>query len=130
MSSRIRYIMQYGGDYYAGHNVRRVLAYKTVGPLKCKEDFIKLAADLKAKIWIFREPRFVKFARSRYKKICRTWNLNPRLPKAPPIAHVVNTVVQYAAVLHAAQGAHNGENPVNRPTRPAVRRARILRERI
>lgn len=71
MSSRIRYLTQYAGRFWAGSEAKQILRTPGTPVIKSPKDFVAAAARLGAQAWVFREPRNIKFQKGRYIKLCK-----------------------------------------------------------
>lgn len=129
MSSRVRYVMELDGGYYAGHMVLRVLRKKAESlplpsiygvDLNGRTNIIKAAKSVGAKIWVIREPRKLKRNRSRYKQICHQYALNP-----PRLRYAFAQEAVEPHIPHPRR-AHDGANQLGRLAR-VDRREQVLR---
>lgn len=104
MSSKLRYIISYGGGFYAGSEAKLRLALSTGMTVKTKNQVIGAAKALGAQLWIFREPHNAAKKRSRYKLLCNYLGIRSRAKK---------------------QGAKNAENNGPRQAPPRAPRAAV-----
>lgn len=133
MASKVRYVLKYGGSWYNGANVKKVLAQYSALSIKpvalnSVADVIAAAKAVNAQLWVFREPRELPRKRSRYKSLCHVMRLSrPRKSSqwAPPdvLGALQNVKKKIAAQWAAAQQAAPAEmeepyaipNPPRRP---------------
>lgn len=143
MSSHLRYVLAAHGGHYAGHNVFRILRQDGEDSKGCAAT-IAAAKKLGYKLWVFREPRATKYARSRYKKICRAMGMNHKR-KPVSAAYMVAMQQAQATMLGQPQGVPDittptgpgntwivvppgGHHGINQPVRsPRDRRINMLR---
>lgn len=81
MSSRIRYIIQYDGGFFAGQRAKYWLEQYVAGCTKSLGEMKQAASLAPAKLWVFREPRGIRRSRSRYMKFCQMVGLLPKKKK-------------------------------------------------
>lgn len=122
MSSKVRYVLNVGGGFYKGSEVFRLLKRSYPGGIRCPADVITAARALNLKLWMFREPRSVSTARSRYKKYCRYLGLPmPAKQKSarPAAQAVANVQYQYINLAQMPPWGMVGGNNAANQERPA-----------
>lgn len=76
MSSRIRYVLAFNGGHSTGSVAITTLA--AYGPVETLDDLKRTARVANARIYLFREPRRIKKARSRYKRLCNALGIRAK----------------------------------------------------
>jgi hypothetical protein len=98
MSTRLRVIYVHGGTGGTGYQAQRDLTYlclkygkpvPSTGISKAKwfkAMYDQIPSQYRGILFILREPRNVSFSRSRFRQLCRHFNINGRKPKKQVIA--------------------------------------------